>query len=66
MYHVLSVNNTDLLVATITKRRMHFNVLALNKTPLNYIEVKKNQSYATERLENEEIIGFKPILIIPY
>lgn len=59
----LSVNNTDLPQATITKRRMHFNVLALNKTPLNYIEVKKNQSYATERLENEEIIGFKPILI---
>lgn len=45
------------------KRRMHFNVLALNKTPLSFTDVVNNQRYATERFENSRVIGIQTVLI---
>lgn len=45
------------------KRRMHFNVLTLNQTPLDFKDVVNNQRYATERFENSRIIGIKTVLI---
>lgn len=63
----LSVNNypnrketpTKATAANVKSRRMHFNVLTANSTPMYFKEVIRSQEYAIEKFENSEIKGLK-------
>ena len=40
-------------------RRMHFNVMVFNALKNTFEEVDRNHKHATERFENESLVGFK-------
>lgn len=40
-------------------RRMHFNVMVSNELKNTFKEVDRNHKHATERFENESLVGFK-------
>ena len=61
----LAINNSvsKEIKASHRNRRMHFNVLTFNKTPLGFKSVVASQCHATESFENSNLIGIKTIVI---
>lgn len=45
--------------AKVRARRMHFNVLTSNTTPMLFEDVVKNREFATEKFENSKIMGLQ-------
>ncbi|MGX8851823.1 hypothetical protein [Amedibacillus sp. YH-ame10] len=56
-FSFLMINNEN--KTSIRNRRMHFNIIAKNYTKEEFSSIVEAREYATERFENQKIVGLK-------